>query len=643
MAVNTTLCAPCRSIFKVDREPGFLNEQSIPSDTTVAHHERVQSFQEAVQNGCQICRVVDTDGASATRARLVKTRDGEYTVAIFQSEEGQLGKVTYFTATQGSSLSYSNDGVTNHNPVAESSSFNVPASQHAELVRRWTSECQAKPSTDIARRPQRVLELKSDETSGKTLVRLQDVVATHEMSYVSVVQDATATQSGAVDSDDNISTWQTTEQLPSWLQNAVRVANASSIRYIWEATLCAQYGDSASTAEIYAGAVFNIALIAGSGSSRSDAIPILSPAWAPQSLLAVYQNTMFRHAVVETPVWKQPSFHQALLLAPATLYITNRGSHLWWHCGDGAVYGDVVAAGVPISDDSSEVISGIRMLGTHTLDTRVLLAQLLHSKGSAPVEDRLAALWTSVAMAYSQTGGDEKALQDAANVMRNLLSTQNNDKDTPVYAHGAWSSGLIYQLCWHGDPMRQDELPARSRQSIPSWSWLSSLSPIVFEFLVSSEAAGLVVPYLDSTRAKVVPVASATFCRDNSRIRARGTLLEANLESSESTGILNLADKYGEAGVHFDSEEEEVRSSKTDSLPRYMAWPIFAHVDEDERLESRGVILREMEKDEQGLQLFVRCGWFQYSSADQEVAGSAEELLKLAKGDESTHVEFLIL
>jgi hypothetical protein len=467
-------------------------------------------------------------------------------------------------------------------------------------------------------------------------------MATHELSYVTVVQDAAATQSGNLDSDADFSTWQTTEGLPSWLQNAVKVANAASILYIWEPMLCSQDEDSDNKAEIYAGAVFNICLLNGSESGQNDAISLVNPGWAPQSLLAVYQNTMFRNAIVETRLWNQPLFHQALLLAPATLFITDGGNHLWWHCGDGAIYGDTVPAGVPVSDGSNDEGPGVRLLGTHTLDTKALFAQLFYSNGSTPAEEPLAALWTSVAIAYSQTGGNEKALQDAANVMRDILFTQNNDKDTPIYNHGAWSSGLIYQLCWHGDPMRQDELPAHSRQSIPSWSWLSSASPIVFEFLVSSEAAGLIVPYLDSARTKVVPVASATFEGDHRRIRARGILLEANLENSESTGMLHLSEKCGEAGVHFDSEEEEKGSSKINGS-RYMVWPIFAHVDDDERLESRGVVLRKMGNDDQELPVFARCGWFQYSSADQEIAGLADELLQLANRGENKHVEFLIV
>jgi hypothetical protein len=107
---STLLCAPCRSIFNVDRDPSSLDDQAIQTlNSTVAHHEKVQSFQEAVQNGCLICRTMDIGGVSATRASLVKAGDGEYTVAIFQVDDGQLGKVTYFTATQGSSLSDSND------------------------------------------------------------------------------------------------------------------------------------------------------------------------------------------------------------------------------------------------------------------------------------------------------------------------------------------------------------------------------------------------------------------------------------------------------------------------------------------------------------------------------------------------------
>jgi hypothetical protein len=82
---------------------------------------------------------------------------------------------------------------------------------------------------------------------------------------------------------------------------------------------------------------------------------------------------------------------------------------------------------------------------------------------------------------------------------------------------------------------------------------------------------------------------------------------------------------------------------KSQGLEKYVAWPVFAHVDNYGRLEARGVVLRDVEINAQTLPSYVRCAWFQYSSVDQESVGSCEELLKLARGDESMHKDFLIV
>jgi hypothetical protein len=63
-----------------------------------------------------------------------------------------------------------------------------------------------------------------------------------------------------------------------------------------------------------------------------------------------------------------------------------------------------------------------------------------------------------------------------------------------------------------------------------------------------------VVPYLDPQRAHIVPVATATFDNDSNTIRCRGSLLEADITCYQLAGMLQLADKFGEAAVHFDNE-----------------------------------------------------------------------------------------
>jgi hypothetical protein len=433
-----------------------------------------------------------------------------------------------------------------------------------------------------------------------------------------------------------------------WLQQAAKVAALASIPYVWESTLCSHDGDRDRAAEIRTGGIFNIALLESPTYSQKDAVPLVNPSWAKQSLLAVYQSTMFRDAVVHSPLWIEPSFHQAFLLAPATLFVVlGEVQHLWWHCADGTLYSDVVATGVPIGDSVNSGTPGMRMLGTHTLNTQVLLAQLIQDNDSVSLGERLAALWTSIAMAYSQTDANPPILEDTANVVRSLVSHPQKDDGMDdimkTYANGTFSGGLIYQLAWHGDPVRQESLPTRRRRSIPSWSWVSSSCPIVFEFLVSCEAAGLVVPYLDPQRAHIVPVATATFDNDSNTIRCCGNLLEADITCYQLAGMLQLADKFGEAAVHFDNEEEEERALKSQGLEKYVAWPVFAHVDNYGRLEARGAVLRDVETNAQTLPSYVRCAWFQYSSVDQESVGSCEELLKLARGDESMHKDFLIV
>jgi hypothetical protein len=229
----------------------------------------------------------------------------------------------------------------------------------------------------------------------------------------------------AVDLKTNLSSWYAARNLPMWLQQAAKVSALASIPYVWESTLCSHDGDRDRAAEIRTGGIFNIALLESPTYSQKDAVPLVNPSWAKQSLLAVYQSTMFRDAVVHSPLWIEPSFHQAFLLAPATLFVVlGEVQHLWWHCADGTLYSDVVATGVPIGDSVNSGTPGMRMLGTHTLNTQVLLAQLIQDNDSVSLGERLAALWTSIAMAYSQTDANPPILEDTANVVRSLAPSK---------------------------------------------------------------------------------------------------------------------------------------------------------------------------------------------------------------------------
>ncbi|KAH8726953.1 hypothetical protein GQ44DRAFT_770882 [Phaeosphaeriaceae sp. PMI808] len=633
---KSTLCARCLSIFKIEQEPGYLTSQSVPNvKTTVAHHDSEASFKNAIQNDCFICRSLNTEspaqggyqGGPFTRATLHMTGDGEYTVAIFLTKgaEGQLGKVTYFTATQ----------------VSNSMSLNVPVDHHEELIKKWVSECQsgtgshatcqrsraAHQSLQTPRQLRRIIQLMVDATSGDILYQLQDLEAIKGkflgVPYVTVSHHDVSSRSRPslpVETGGGLSTWHTVTHLPAWLQETAKTAIASSINHLWEPMMCHDGEENdAEIAEIYAVGVFNIAHLADPNSGRRDVIPLVSPSWAPQHLLALYQGTMFRDTVVDSPLWTMPSFHQALLLSPATLFFIEGGDgqkHLWWQCADGALYSNTAASGVTIGDSVSfgdkTDNPGIRMVGTHTLDIQALLAQFLHpdvqtKQRYASPADRLAALWTSVAMAYSQVEPNEakeKGLQDTADVVRRLALNPNSSDDMrkamETYAYGAWSGGLIYQLAWHGDPLRQEELP-QSRQQLPSWSWLSHNGPIVFEFLLSEGAAGLNVQHLDPMRAHIGLVAMAEFepndyqSKDSpaTRIRARGRLLQASADLYHETGGLQLVSNSDYVGVHFDCADEEVRAlgSKGGS---YIVWPIFAQVDDNGRIESRGLIIRQV-------------------------------------------------
>lgn len=616
-------------------------------------------------------------------------------------------------------------------------SLNVPASRHQELIRNWVSECQSGNGSHVicqhsraahqtlrtARQLGCVIELMTDGASGEMLFRLQNLEANDPASldvpYATVSHHYSSSQQRlplAAELRDDLSNWHTVAHLPSWLQQAAKAASASSVSHLWEPTLCSQNhgdGDREGTAEIYAGAVFNIACLADQTadqdisvepSSREqdqekDAIPIVGPSWAAQHPLALYQSNMFREAVVSSPLWTASSFHQGLLLAPATLFVVDEGQRqqrLWWHCADGALYSDAIATGVPVGDSTNDASSSdesespqVCMLGTHTVDIQALLAQFFHpnvptaQRYFSPAE-RLAALWTSVAMAYSQIEVDgekdetaEKRsaiLQDTAVLVRRLTlnsttigNDSNDDKKSTamsIYAHGTWSGGLVYQLAWHGDALRQEQLPRRPRRGLPSWSWLSFQGPIIFEFLLSSGAAGLMAPYLDPTRPHVVPAATAAFepnDGDNdsgsppTRIQASGKLLEASMDVYDETGGLELVGSSGHAAVYFDCEDEEDRVLKSPGQVQgqvaggYVVWPLFTQVDDAWRVESRGLVLREVltgqALDSPELPMFVRCGWFQYSSADQEQTegGPQKDLLELVRGDVSMHKKFLLV
>lgn len=167
-------------------------------------------------------------------------------------------------------------------------SLNVPAGQHKELIRNWVAECQngtgshaacqyprvAHQKVQSTRLLRRIIQITIDKASSGILFRLQILQnpdeAAFDAPYATVSHhDCSSQQYQSLTAElaDDVAVRRTVERLPFRLQQAVKATAASSVSYLWDPTLCLHdegddYRGGTGSAEIYSGAVFNIAYFA---------------------------------------------------------------------------------------------------------------------------------------------------------------------------------------------------------------------------------------------------------------------------------------------------------------------------------------------------------------------------------------------
>ncbi|CAK7206637.1 hypothetical protein SEUCBS139899_009439 [Sporothrix eucalyptigena] len=725
---NARLCRICLAIFAVTIEPAPRDE-SVDSSLPVhkRHHPSVASLYSAAHDGCSICRVVDTtlagrrreasdvplvaqplrgqgDGAvAATTYTITSIHDnpGHYRLAVFL-HVNELRSVSFFSVAR----------------VVPGTVLNVSSpKRHPALIRQWMAMSKephsiVQQNTRNQKGPRRLLELRAPISgssyafhSGYFRVQTFPDGASVEYATVShrkdILSEVDAGYLRAMDTSGLLYPgWHPFTLFPDWLQRAARTTMAAGLSYMWvPMDLITDGYEVDALGCMYAKAVFNIAFLDKDapqesnnddddegGNEFSEDLPVLPCGWMQRphhhEYLTVYQSDMFSRILAESPLPSLPDFHLAVMLAPATLFLS--GSHIWWQSSEGTLYGDLVATGA-----GPECPSALTLYGTHSTNAVDWRSRLLPLFSSVSVSQeksldhrremsmRLAGCWIAIVTAYANKNAVPPTTMNRvaiagciARTINVLLSSNPPVTFAPKYSYGVFSSGLIEQLCWQ----RKDTMvPAPTRPClssvqgpVPSWSWLSVGAPIGYQFLLANGSPSLRVNFVgdDAPRARRVAMASlweeAVMGEEEKNTKnikdifATGALIPAKLDHSvpisegQLEGQLSVQGvELGMAWMIWDAAEDvawaEVQKDEDDR--DLSVWPLFAqeYSGPGSQIGACGLILRRQPSEDGKLPRYSRCGWFQYNLSRRFVHNERNPIIDLARGDDSRYRQFFVV
>ncbi|KAK8074139.1 hypothetical protein PG994_005038 [Apiospora phragmitis] len=554
----STLCQACCTIFDSPVDPNEgLN--FIPYNRPwKKHHATLDSFRQAMAVGCFICSRAEKE--EIVRSRLSTDLSEAFTQCYITRPRPDL---CYYdisimltpTVPRAGRLIFEVEAVYVDPGSIETSEYN----RSHEVIKNWVSECVSGAEDHVSCRQRRLaagavredfriamLEIQSGKEGGSNAITFS--IRELEARELSRVPYAIVTH-GWPDMESWVShlptyspesEWCPVDVLPSGLQETIRLALAGGVSYVWEHHLpvrtssTSAYPTKRQISNLYAGAAFNIASFAANTSTTNEsadqgpaAPPLVHPKWSPDDLLMVYSDT-FDDDLASSPLWGHASFHQAVLLSPATLYCGLEQP--WFHCRSGTLRNATLPSG---KARSGPVCSTPKPT---TLDKAA-------AEWGGDFGLGLAELWTAFVAELSEAvaggpggeGEDRSEIADAAGLELQALNISSrsgavaSDKGDLTggrfgelrYSHGLWyyppsspssksaspmllsdsttTSMLGFQLLWHpGSDHREPETwdrrlrrrtrPSAASGALPTWSWQSIANPVTYDFLIAEDA-----------------------------------------------------------------------------------------------------------------------------------------------------------
>ncbi|CAJ2511478.1 Uu.00g071030.m01.CDS01 [Anthostomella pinea] len=673
---DTMLCDACVAIFEIDDPEEATSAQGLP------HHATVDSFYEAVARGCFLCRRLDRvfkegHGHSTQIPVGIGTGTGTGPATVYSTgKQWDRSRVRLALNPNNTALSVHTSVAADLTEVNPNVSFNHPAHGRRDLIRRFYSNCDSGVGSHKVCKASRVMA--SERSPSHTLIDLRrdddkDLISfrfqqsTPSLPYCtfacSCADEHSTWLAQLPRSSDS---WTSSRALPACIQDAARLATAAGVWRLWLRELMpsralAQH-DPDLLCDIYGTAAFNIVSLAPAASTggcippprTGDLVPVIAPT-PTRPVTVMHDCTSLREPIIRSSLWADPCFHQSLLASPATLFCT--AEQLWWQCHAG-LHSETYPEGAPPLIETAYVLDPKLFAN---FDRRIGLGQDITLPSDARYDffaGSLAALWTSVVSAYSQTtmtSADYDRWVGIIDAMARHLIKNSRGPDgtaeTVKYAHGTWSARLVEQLAWKvADHDESAQLPCRTSTAggrPPTWSWLSAARPVQFSFIVSFlHGASTSVMRPDDHR--VAPIASAEFVEesegghDDRKIRIRGRLIEATVDlgsKSETTASNNcqvMIRGLGLAHLYLDDVGEKVHRELGGDRSFYVV-PLFANFhDPSQTLLVQGILVAAERNG-----LYTRCGWAEYNNA-QTRAKISSDMADLARGNEEHHQVFLV-
>lgn len=278
--------------------------------------------------------------------------------------------------------------------------------------------------------------------------------------------------------------------LPLLFQDAIAVARALGLRYLWIDALCIVQDDmdewkteAANMAEIFRSSYITLAATSAADSDHSmfpvsDAamvemlfeIPV-SPI-GPQRIVnrfALHPKANPLRDIVRAPLNRRGWVLQELTLSPRTLHYSQH--QLYWHCADLAASED----GTFQNESGVMETLGWYYGPNHKLDAlEDAIGRNEHQSHPAlACEDTslsVARLWWALVEDYTErslTYASDRLIAIAG--IANQLRVRTNDE----YVAGFWRQDLVHSLLWSA-PAYEYTIRPIELSNIPSWSWAST-------------------------------------------------------------------------------------------------------------------------------------------------------------------------
>ncbi|KIV89828.1 hypothetical protein PV10_07198 [Exophiala mesophila] len=344
--------------------------------------------------------------------------------------------------------------------------------------------------------------------------------------------------------------------LPQIFQDAIQIAQALGVHYLWIDGLCIQQGEdyrsdwareSQQMDQVYSNAFFNISATLSEDGTESLFHRRSWRSIIPSRIQIDMQGRLEQYYVLDGDIWKDEVdeaplstrgwVFQERILAPRVIHFGP--SQIGWECKELEAL-EMFPNGLP------------QMCGLSTMRKSDILQDppaATQDSGSTDL-DGFVDLWQQLVSAYSRCAlsqpGDK--LVAFLGIAKKFMQSR-----TDTYIAGMWEKTLTYDLAWNRATLDIEDYPlSKTSCRAPSWSWASVDGEIEFPKMLDGVRDHFVSDMQLSTT-----VDNSTPAVRRSKVQARGLCLPLRLKWSNRkiSGVTV-------AGLHFMAADEEDSDQK---------------------------------------------------------------------------------